>query len=342
MNSSARGAAAEQVRALVGSHYRCTGSFPVEPARIREFARVVQAYHPAHWHESAAARLGFDALVAPPTFAALMWQQARRELLGRLLPEYRVDRVLHVDQTLEIGRPLLAGDVLTCDFSIESFRHFRSFDVVTLTGALADQHGRPVQTGSTALLVGGQEDGGAPARPPVRAHLTECADPVVRAAVRRSRWPHSRIDCAPVDFHGLGVGSALPPAGATITADDLANYALVVGDTETWAAGDSIAAADGSVLVAPGQLVLALAAGYISAWTGDPAAVVKFWAEFANHVHYLTVPRFAGADIEFNGRVIARDRRRRTATISIDARSQGRKLFGYATAEVSFAATRGR
>ncbi|MFF0630893.1 MaoC family dehydratase N-terminal domain-containing protein [Nocardia sp. NPDC004151] len=340
MNTDARSAAAEQARALVGHHYRCAGSFPVERGRIREFARAVQAYHPAHWQESAAARWGFDALVAPPTFGALVWQQARREVLERLITGSRADRVVHVDQTLEIGRPLLAGDVLNCDFSIESFRHFRSFDVVTVTGALTDQHGKPVQTCSTALLVGGRETGGAPARarPAARVGLTEYADPVVRAAVRRSGKP--RADGSHIDFDGLAVNTALPTAGATVTARDLANYALAVGDTEV--DRRRFTASGRPVQVAPGQLVLALATGYVSSWTRDPAAVVKFWAEFANHVHYLAVPRFEGADIEFNGRVIACDRRRRTATIAIDARSQGRKLFGYATAEVSFAATRGR
>ncbi|WP_433670555.1 FAS1-like dehydratase domain-containing protein [Nocardia sp. CA-136227] len=333
MNSTARTAAAEQVRALVGQHYRCTGSFPVERGRIREFARAVQAYHPAHWHESAAARLGFDALVAPPTFAALVWQQARREILERLITGYRV---VHVDQTLEIGRPLLAGDVLNCDFTIESFRHFRSFDVVTVTGALTDQRGRPVQTCSTAMLVGGGEADTA-RRPRAPARFADRADPVVRAAVRHCGRPRA----GGLDINRLAVNTALPTAGVTVTAADLANYALVVGDTES-IDRDRLTRAGQPVLIAPGQLVLALATGYVSSWTHDPAAVVRFWAEFANHVHYLAVPRFTGADIEFNGRVLACDRRRRTATIAIDARSQGRKLFGYATAEVSFAANRGR
>ncbi|GAB2514224.1 (R)-hydratase [Nocardia heshunensis] len=332
MNHRTPTAGAEQALALVGRHYRCSRTFPVERVRIREFARAVQAFHPAHWHESAAARLGFDALVAPPTFAAVVWQQARREILEKLITGYRTDRVVHVDQTLDIGRPLLAGDVLTCDVYFESFRHFRSFDVISVNAVLTDQHGVPVQSGSTALLARTGDHERAAERAASACFGTD--DRVVATGVRHSRLPRTRID-----FDRLAVDTRLPTAGATLKARDLTDYARVVGNSSSDGMLSPDADADGPTLVAPGMLVLALAAGYVTSWTRDPAAVIKYRAEFANHVHYLTVPRLADADIEFTGRVVARDEHRRTATVAIEAKSQGRKIFGYASAEVGFAPT---
>ncbi|WP_306364087.1 MaoC family dehydratase N-terminal domain-containing protein [Nocardia sp. CC227C] len=323
--SSTVHSAAEQARALVGNHYRCAEPFRVERTRIREFARAVQAYHPAHWREAAAARWGFDAVVAPPSFAALIWQQARREILRTLITGYRLDRIVHVDQTLDIGRPLLAGDVLTCDVYFESFRQFHDFDVITISGVLTDQDGTPVQTGSTALL--------ARTGPAAGPHLGAGAragfgwEPTV-PPVRRPRQPHTRVD-----LDRLAVDTDLPTASTTLTRRDLAAYARAIGDI---APAEHAGSSGPPVVVAPGMLVLALTAGYLTSWTGDPAAVTKYRAEFANQVHYLAVPRADAVDIEFGGRVVACDRVRRTATVSLHAVSQGRKLFGYASAEVRF------
>ncbi|MBL1074711.1 MaoC family dehydratase N-terminal domain-containing protein [Nocardia sp. 2] len=337
MSNTVLSAGAEQARALVGRSYRCARPFVVERSRIREFARVVQAYHPAHWEESAAARLGFETIMAPPTFAALVWQQVRREILDTVLTGYRLDRIVHVDQTLDVGRPLLAGDVLTCDVHFESFRHFHAFDVLTITGVLRDRHGTPIQSASTALLAHTGEPGATSARDSGlgAVHAPDAdpplADTLHSAALLRDRLPRTRVD-----FDRLAADTELPTLGVSIQARDLANYARVVGDPP--AAGPDRGAAGGRpALIAPGMLVLGLAAGYVTSWTSDPAAVTKYRAEFANQVHYLAVPRADTADIEFKGRVIACDRRRRTATVTIDARSQGRKLFGYASAEVRFA-----
>lgn len=316
---------ADQAQALVGHRYRCARPFRVERAGIREFARAVQAFHPAHWEEAAAARLGYDAVIAPPTFAALVWQRARREILDRLITGYRVDRVVHVDQTLDIGRPLLAGDELICDISFESFRQFRTFDVITVTGVLSDRHGTPVQTVSTALLA-------STGAPPVNAPVGPAGPGLPAGVVRRLRRPYPRPEVNP-----LVEGAELPLARATVSTRDLTDYARVVGDSPAEGRPGRDHPGDRPTLIAPGMLILALAAGYVTSWTHDPAAVTKYRAEFAHQVHYLAVPHSASAEIEFRGRILACDRAARTATVAVDARSQGRKLFGYASAEVAFA-----
>ncbi|MGV9833424.1 FAS1-like dehydratase domain-containing protein [Nocardia niigatensis] len=314
------GTGAEHARAMVGYRYRCARPFVVEHRRIREFARAVQAFHPAYWQESAAAHLGFDQILAPPTFAASIWRQARREALEQLITGYHSDRIVHVDQTLDIGRPLLAGDVITCDVYIESFRQFKTFDVITVTGVLLDRHGNPVQTDSTALLA--RVDGTEHHRAGDSVTLTGPSEsvPAIPASLRGSTRPA----CTRIDFDRLAVDTELPRAGATVTAADLANYARLAGDSPA----DTFLGH---------QLILGLAAGYLTSWTRDPAAVTKYRAEFANQVHYLAVSETEAAEIEFGGRVIAVDHRHRTATVAIEAKSRGRRLFGYSSAEVAFA-----
>ncbi|MFE3223896.1 MaoC family dehydratase N-terminal domain-containing protein [Nocardia sp. NPDC059228] len=314
------GTGTEHPQAMVGYRYRCAQPFVVERQRIREFARAVQAFHPAYWQESAAAHLGFDQILAPLTFAASIWRHARREALEQLITGYRWDRIVHVDQTLDIGRPLLAGDVITCDVYVETFRQFGAFDVITVTGVLIDRHGTPVQTGSTALLA--RVDGTERHRADDSVALVGPSDtaPPIPTGLRGSTRPaRTRID-----FDRLAIDTELPRAGATVTAADLAAYARLAGDSP----------AD---VFLEHQLILGLASGYLTSWTRDPAAVTKYRAEFATQVHYLSVSETDAAEIEFGGRVIALDQDLRTATVAIEAKSRGRRLFGYSSAEVTFA-----
>lgn len=329
-----------RVEALVDRRYRSTTPYEVSRGKIREFACAVQDYHPAHWSEGAAADLGFAGLVAPATFSSIILHRAQREILDTALTSYRSARILHADQVLDVGRPLIAGDRLTCDIYVESCRHFADYDVLAIKSVLIDQHGETVQTGSTALLArtGRAEPrraetvrirGYSPARPYPAAGRLAVADPGRVEPLRDSRTPRTTVD-----FDILAVGTGLPLRTVQLSRGDLLNYAAVVGDTDpAECAGDSGLPS----AVAPGMLKLGMAAGFLSSWLGDPAAVTRFRAQFAHYTHRLRIPPYATSAIEFNGRVTALDPRRRRATIAINAESDGRKLFGYAAAEVRFA-----
>lgn len=337
----------DQVRALVDRRYRSRTPYEVSHRKIREFARAVQDYHPAHWSEGAAADLGFAGLVAPATFSSIILNRVQREILGTVLSGYRSTRILHADQVLDIGRPLVAGDRLTCDIYVESFRHFADYDVLAIKSVLIDQRGETVQTGSTALLARtGLADrlaeavplairGYSPTRPrPMSGQLA------VEDSGRVEPLCGSRISCSTVDFDTLAVGTELPPRTVRLSRGDLVNYAAMVGDTDPAACDDDGATASAlPSAVAPGMLKLGMAAAFLSSWLGNPAAVTRFRAQFAHYAHYLRVPPLATSAIEFNGRVTSLDPRRRRATVAIDARSDGRRLFGYAAAEVRFPLT---
>ncbi|WP_194818584.1 MaoC family dehydratase N-terminal domain-containing protein [Nocardia sp. XZ_19_385] len=291
-------------------------SYRVTRERIREFALAVHDFHPAHWRDSAAAALGFPALIAPPTFGSVILTQAQREILDSLVPGYDPDRILHADQVLDPVRPLVAGDRLTCRAYFESFRHFAAYDVLAIKTVLTDQRGAVVQTGSTALLA--RTGDGAPG--PARQATLNPVRPATLARPVSLRMPRTTVD-----FDALTVGSELPAQVIDLTRTDLNRYSRVLGGP-----------ADRPAVIAPGMLKLGLAAGYLSAWSGDPSAVLRFRAQFAHYTHGLRIPVDTPCPIEFRGRITSKDPRRRKATVALDARAEGRRLFGYAAAEMRF------
>ncbi|MFI7000868.1 fused (3R)-hydroxyacyl-ACP dehydratase subunits HadA/HadB [Nocardia sp. NPDC050175] len=333
----------DQVRALVDGRYRSTTPYTIAREKIREFARAVQDYHPAHWSEGAAADLGFAGLVAPATFSSIILNQVQREILDTVCTGYRSTRILHADQVLDIGRPLLADDRLTCDIYVESVRNFADYDVLAIKSVLIDQHGATVQTGSTALLARTSRADPRLAET-VRTVTLRGYSPVQPRAAHTVRDPavppcESRMPCTTVDFDVLTVGTALPIRTVRLSHGDLMNYAAVLGDIDPVVCTDASAMSGLPSAVAPGMLKLGMATAFLSSWLGDPAAVTRFRAQFAHYTHYLRIPPLATSAIEFTGRVTSLDPRRRRATIAIDARSDGRRLFGYAAAEIRFSLT---
>ncbi|ONM46802.1 FAS1-like dehydratase domain-containing protein [Nocardia donostiensis] len=335
---------AEQVRSLLDHRYRPARRFRVTSAHIRDFARIVQDSHPAYHDGDAADALGFPALIAPPTFASTILLRVHREILDTLITGYHPSRILHADQVLDIGRPIMAGDDIGCDIYFESFRHFADYDVMAIKSVLTDQCGQVLQTGSTALLArtGGDIRFAETAPRASAATRTAAAGSVVAGAgdhivaVASGRRPRTTVDIG-----SLSVGAELPRRVLCLSRADLAAYARITGDTghgptEPRAGlGDSVA--DLPTAVAPGMLTLGVAAGYVTSWLGDPAAVGRLRAQFAHYTHYMRVCAGESSPIEFSGRITSLDPGRRRGTVAVEARSHGRRLFGYAAAEVRFA-----
>ena len=51
---------ASAIEARVGHYYEADGTYLVCREKVREYARAVQDYHPAHWDVAAAADLGYS------------------------------------------------------------------------------------------------------------------------------------------------------------------------------------------------------------------------------------------------------------------------------------------
>lgn len=84
-------------------------------------------------------------------------------------------------------------------------------------------------------------------------------------------------------------------------------------------------------VVAHGMLTMGLGGGFVTSWLGDPGAVKEYNVRFTSPVY---VPVDRPAEIEYTGKVKSMDPETRTAVIAIVAKSQGRKIFGRATATV--------
>ena len=81
----------------------------VEKGAIRRFVDAVGDPNPIYVDEEAARAAGFAALVAPPTFPSVL---AMNERFRHSL-DLGTRSLLHGEQQIEYGRPILAGDRIT-------------------------------------------------------------------------------------------------------------------------------------------------------------------------------------------------------------------------------------
>ncbi|MQY31014.1 fused (3R)-hydroxyacyl-ACP dehydratase subunits HadA/HadB [Nocardia aurantia] len=330
---------------LAGRHYRVSDHYDIGREKVREFARAVRNGHPAHHYETDAGKLGYDALVAPPTFSSVIGMTTTKALLNTVLSHYDLSQILQTDQVFELHRPLLAGDRVDLEAEIESIRRVRGNDFVAVRATMVDQHGEVVQTGLATIVVRLDEqvdpdivrlvedvvmrDTDAPCATPTLSEI-----PLERAHIapdlavsRRAVTVHTLPK-----FEDLTVGAELPGASFRLTRGDLVNYAGVSGDTNPIHFSDRAAELAGlPTVVAHGLLTMGLGADFLTAWLGDPTAVESYSVRFAG---FVPVFPFDSTAVDFTGRIKSLDPERRTATVLMGATSAGKKLFGRAIAQV--------
>lgn len=335
---------------MVGYHYRADDHYEVGREKVREYAKAVRDFHPVHWTEDGAAERGYDALMAPPTFFSLVGILAQQKLLGRIAAGYDLTRMLQTDQYVEYYGPVLAGDRLTCDVSLDSFRKVAGRGSMVTKTVLTNQRNELAQITYTTLLIDRPSDDDRriedAARGMVMAgmfgpdaasadtetnpdgdDLEASYDPPVRVPFRGA--PTRR-------FEDVTVGEALPQRVVSLTRGDLINYAGVVGDNNPVHWSDSFAAMLGlETVVAHGMLTMGLGTGFVSQWVGDPGALKDSTVRFTSPV---LVPPVGHTEVTIDGVVKSLDPETRTAVVSIDARCAGKRILGHkATATVHLA-----
>ncbi|MFX0576322.1 fused (3R)-hydroxyacyl-ACP dehydratase subunits HadA/HadB [Nocardia nepalensis] len=345
----------EQASALVGRHFRMVDHYEVGREKVREFARAVRAFHPAHWNEAAASDLGYDALIAPITFSSIVWLLLQRKMFESVLTGYDISQMLHTEQNIKVHRPLVAGDRLRCDSCMESFRQFGDMDFMVIKTVLTNQHRELLQTSHATVV--------AQTGTHVETELVTAVDGVIMSGqamtARRSptldsraqavesgmvecfdeQMPGSGVDetrvrvpCTMPEFDELTVGAELPTRVIPLSRGDLVNYAGVSGDSNPIHYSDHVAVTAGLPdVVSHGLLTMGLGASYLTDWLGDPAAIIDYGVRFSG---FAPVSAEKHSEIEFRGRIKALDPVRRAATIALTATCDGRKLFGRAMAEV--------
>ena len=131
------------------------------------------------------------------------------------------------------------------------------------------------------------------------------------------------------------VGDTLRPMRLTVMREDLVRYAGASGDfnpihwSERFAVGVGL-----PNVIAHGMLTMALGGQLVTAWAGDPAAVVGYSVRFTRPV--VVPDDDEGVAVELSGvvKAVDVDGADRIATIAITAAVDGKTVLGRATARV--------
>ncbi|MGA9870279.1 MAG: fused (3R)-hydroxyacyl-ACP dehydratase subunits HadA/HadB [Rhodococcus sp. (in: high G+C Gram-positive bacteria)] len=339
---------AEHVREMIGRHYRTADFYEVGREKVREYARAVQDFNPVHWEGDAAKALDYPNVVAPLTFMSLVGTLAQKRLLQKIAVGFDLSQMLQTDQVLQFHQPIVAGDQLYCDVSLDSYKEVMGKDMMVTKNIVSNQRNELVQTTYTTLLIGREGD--------VDKGIVEAVENLVMhgattLAARANAADHDddeeQVEHPPLavvdnrataasKFEDVAVGDTLPGRTFRLTRGDLVNYAGVAGDANPIHWSEQFAKLiDLDNVLAHGMLTMGLGGGYITEWVGDPGAVKDYTVRFTAPI---PVDAHRAAELEFSGKIKSLDPETRTAVISLGATFEGKRIFGHrATATVQLA-----
>jgi len=341
----AAGAEPSAIESRVGHYYQMERTYLVGREKVREYARAVQDYHPAHWDLAAAAELGYSGLVAPLTFTSVPGMSCNRHMFESVIVGY--DTWVQTEEVFEQHRPIVEGDDLRIDVEFSSLRRIAGRDLVTVTNTFTDVAGEVVHTLHTTVVGVTAEDVDPAIKTAVQNAMAHDVDilavgenddayqKTVRPTgeVRVSEGGATRTPGTP-SFDDVKVGDELGVHHGRLSRGDLVNYAGVAGDANPIHWDKDIAKLAGLPdVIAHGMLTMGLAAGFVSAWSGDPGAVTRYAVRLSAPA---VVSATEGAAIEFSGRIKSLDPVTRSGVVIVAAKSDGRKIFGLATLDVRF------
>ena len=332
------------LEARVGHYYQMDGTYLVGREKVREYARAVQDYHPAHWDLAATAKLGYPELVAPLTFTSTPGMSCNRRMFESIVVGYHT--YVQTEEVFEQHRPIVAGDELHIDVELTAVRRIAGRDLITVTNTFTDAAGERVHTLHTTVVGVTSEDINPAVKEAVQKTMmhdvdimgvggsdadyvkTVRPDGEVRIADDSARTP------ATANFDDLTVGDELPVHHTRLSRGDLVNYAGVAGDANPIHWDEDIAKLAGLPdVIAHGMLTMGLGSGFVSAWSGDPGAVTRYAVRLSAPA---IVSATEGADVEFSGKIKSLDPETRTGVVLVAAKSAGRKIFGLATLDIRF------
>ena len=333
---------APALEARVGHYYRMDGTYLVGREKLREYARAVQDYNPAHWDVDAARAMGYPDLIAPLTFTSTPGMSCNREMFESVVVGY--DTYLQTEEVFEQHRPIVAGDELHIDVELTSVRRTAGRDFITVTNTFTDAAGIRVHTLHTTVVGVTSDDINPEVKVAVQKAMMHDVDimAVGEGTYEKTLRPEGEFRIADdagrtpgaVSFDDLKVGDELPAHHTRLSRGDLVNYAGVAGDANPIHWDEEIAKLAGLPdVIAHGMLTMGLGAGFVADWSGDPGAVTRYAVRLSQPA---IVPAMVGGDIEFSGRIKSLDPDTRTGVVIVGAKADGRKIFGLATLDIRF------
>ncbi|MGO4617858.1 fused (3R)-hydroxyacyl-ACP dehydratase subunits HadA/HadB [Nocardia sp. 2YAB30] len=316
----------------VGRSYADTDHYEVGREKIRDFARAVQDFHPAHWDDATAAALGHPGLVAPITFASAVGSFAHRSLMRAALDGYDPAHLLQVDQDIRCHRPVAAGARLTHEIIIDSRRSTPSGDLIAVTTVVRDEKGNLVQTVHTTLVGRAHE-----LAPTVDAlAMLDIPEPAPAAAPPAPQpatpIPPGTAIGAHAAVPNLTVGRKFPQRVLRLSRGELVHYAGVSGDVNPIHWSDEAARHAGlRQVTAHGMLTMGLGAACLTEWLGVADCITSYYVQFASPV---LVDSHRVSEITFGGTVRSIGDATGQATISLTAHCDDVAVFAGASATV--------
>ncbi|MGN6333235.1 MAG: MaoC family dehydratase [Motilibacteraceae bacterium] len=141
-----------------------------------------------------------------------------------------------------------------------------------------------------------------------------------------------------VRWDDVEVGTELPPLSIPLHRGDLVRYAGASGDFNPIHWNERFAKAVGLPdVIAHGMLTMGVAVRVVTAWCGDPGAVVEYGVRFTKPVVVPDdVEGSGGAVVEVSGKVAEKLDGGRVR-VDLTATSEGAKVLGQARAVVQLA-----
>jgi acyl dehydratase len=134
-------------RDFIGREYPASATYEVGREHIRRFAEAIGDPHPAYLDPKAAQALGHRDVVAPPTFLTVLGFRFASE--GPIVdPELGLNYalVVHGEQSFQLHRPVLAGDVLTSVQRIDDIKDAGRNELILTVTDVTDAAGEKVAT----------------------------------------------------------------------------------------------------------------------------------------------------------------------------------------------------
>ncbi len=143
-----------------GMIWRYPDYFVVGREQLREFARATKCDHPAFFDESAAAKLGHDAIVAPLTYVSIFAKYVQLDFFRHVDLGMENLLMVQVDQSFKFYRPIFAGDKLWGRMEVHSVQERFGADIVVTKNICTTDDGELVMEAYTTIMGQYAEDSG--------------------------------------------------------------------------------------------------------------------------------------------------------------------------------------
>ena len=137
---------------VLGMVYDHPDYFIIGREKLREYAAAIKSDDPAHFDEAAAAELGHQALVAPPTFISTLALIMQRDFFRKVDTGFETMQIVQVDQKFLYHKPLKVGDRLTGTMYIQSVDERFGADIVVTRNVCTNGDGEMVLEAYTTMM----------------------------------------------------------------------------------------------------------------------------------------------------------------------------------------------